>query len=551
MTFSTGLYHQNVAPAQIDVRLQAPIQAPILQNQARGLELFFGKGLEVFSEIFEQREKYKTQMAQIAQENDRRAAELVAGGISSTDAINMAWEENRYKEPKTWGEVGKQNAIADLASKANNGWIGGQSSAITLETAMAQLEAFQRDGIDGIPLEDMDWINGDGLRKLVELTRPSPEVMIALGPNAPGVRNKILNRIVHLSDVYTEKQRQSIRNLEIAGRTADMANMVQDIISGEQIDDETINSVNKFIKSYPDKVNGAATNILKNVLWESSHNGDISNAEELIPLLQPFALRFGIDLEGKEMTDFIRESAIEGNNYVLTDRKEMMNKADMQIEALPPEQKTKENISMIFDGVGFTKDMYDAGDDATVLNNASNIVVSLKRMELDIEEGSRSVADGINLLSSISDSVPFKMEWEENFKDARGRFESKQRGISSLALQMKRDRRDNWTPIGGYYGNQIDKTFSTKVVHDIGDEQKSLTQGASDTATLFLDRKMVDIRRDYVNGIITEEEGEQAIQDLMEITIEGLQLNPNSFVQLSPEQQPEQQIKLTGGMRVR
>ena len=547
MTFSSGIYHQNVAPQQIDVRLQAPIQAPILQNQAKGLELFFGKGLEAFSQIFETREKYKEQMAQIAQENDKRAAQLVEGGISSSDAIQMAWEETRYMIPKTWGEVGKQNSISDLASRANNGWIGGQSSALTLETAIAEIEEIKQNGIDGTPIEDLDWINGDGFRKLVEVTRPSSEVMIALGPNASRVRNKILNRISHLSDVYTEKQRQSILNLEIQGGTADMANMVQDILDGDQIDNELYSKVNKFVESHPDKVKGIATNILKNVLWKSSHNGDISNAEELIPILEPFALRFGIDLDGKEMTDFIRESAIEGNNYVLTDRKEMMNKADMQIEALPPEQKTKENISMIFDGVGFTKDMYDAGDDATVLNNASNIVVSLKKMELDIEEGFRSVENGLNLLSSISDSIPFKIDWEEKFKDARGRFESKQNENKSLALQMKRDRRDNWTPIGGFYGNQVDKTFSTKVVHDIGDEQKSLTQGASDTATLFLDRKMVDIRRDYVNGIISEEEAEQAIQDLMEITIEGLQLNPNSFVQL----QPEQQIKLTGGMRVR
>ena len=541
MTFSSGIYHQNVAPAQIDVSLQAPI----LQNQVKGLETFFGKGLEAFSEIFETRERYKTQMAQIAQENDLRAAQLVEGGISSTDAINMAWEETRYMVPKTWGEVGKQNAISDLASKANNGWVGGQSSALTLETAMAEIEEIKRSGLDGVPLEDLDWINGDGFRKLVEVTRPSSEVMIALGSNASRVRNKILNRISHLSDVYTEKQRQSILNLEIEGGTADMANMVQDILDGDPIDNVLYSKVNKFVESHPDKVNGIAKNILKNVFWKSSYRGDISDAEELIPLLQPFASGFGIDLNGKEMADFIRESAIEGNNYVLTNRKELMNKADMQIEALPPEQKTKENISMIFDGVGFTKDMYDAGDDATVLNNASNIVVSLKRMELDIEEGTRSVDNGLNLLSSISDSVPFKMEWEEKFKDARGRFESKQRGISSLALQMKRDRRENWTPIGGHYGNQVDKTFSTKVIHEIDDERKSLTQGVSDTSTLLLNRKMVDIRRDYVNGFITEEESELAIQDLIEFTLEEILLDPNSFVQ------PEQETNLTGGMRVR
>ena len=550
MTFSTGLYHQNVAPQQIDVRLQAPIQAPILQNQAKGLELFFGKGLEVFSEIFEQREKYKNQMAQIAQENDRRAAELVEGGISSTDAINMAWEETRYMVPKTWGEVGKQNSISDLASRANNGWIGGQSSALTLETAIAEIEELKQNGIDGTPLEDLDWINGDGFRALASATRPSSETMIALGPNASRVRNKILNRISHLSDVYTEKQRQSILNMEIAGGTADMTNMVQDLLDGDPIDNVLYSKVNKFVESHPGRVNEIATNIIKNVFWKTSHNGDISDAEELIPILQPFASRFGIDLDGKEMTDFIRESAIAGNNYVLTNRKELMTKADLQIEALPPEERTKENISMIFEEVGFTKDMYDAGDDAEVLNDASNVISSLKKMELDIEEGYRSVAEGLNLVSSISDSIPFKIDWEERFKDANNKFESRQRGRASLALQIKRDRRENWNPIGGFYGNQVDKTFSTTIIHDVDGDLKSYTQEASDTANLFLNREMVDIRRNYVNGDISEEEGEQAIQDLIEFTIEKLEYNPNSFIQLPSEKQPKQN-NLTGGMRIR
>ena len=261
MAFSTGLYQQNVAPQQQDVRLQAPL----MKQQVDGLASVFGKGLEAFSEVLAQREQYEKEMAAIATANDKRAAQLAASGISSTDAIQMAWEESRYAVPKTWGDVGKQNAISDLAAKANNGWVGGQTSALTVETAMADLNLIQQNGINGVKLEDMNWIDGSGMKALVAATRPSSETMIALGPNAGWVRNQILDKVAHLSDVYTKKQKDNNLLMEKQHGRAQMRNMLGIDLRGEKVDPYLAADVTRYINNNPED----ATQYAEELMWQN------------------------------------------------------------------------------------------------------------------------------------------------------------------------------------------------------------------------------------------------------------------------------------------
>ena len=551
MTFSSGIYHQNVAPAQIDVSLQAPI----LQNQVKGLETFFGEGLEAFSEIFETRERYKTQMAQIAQENDKRAAQLVEGGISSTDAINMAWEETRYMVPKTWGEVGKQNAISDLAIKANNGFISGESSALTLETAMAEIEEIKRSGLDGVPLEDLDWIDGSGFRALANATRPNSETMIALGPNASWVRNQILNRLTVISDEYTEKERQANLQQYISNGQANIRNMLDIDLRGEQVPSQLVNEVNDFIKKNPKDAKDYAKELGIEMIKKSSYNGSIFDGRETYENLQTFLGSFGIYLSPMEADKIIHEAAMMGNKIENDRIKEISSDSSKALNELSIEeiQDPSKTIQILIDN-GFDEEMInETFNDDMVLDKNENFNLPLDAMLLEIQKGNRTVSDGEALIRRMAPySIPLQLKWDTLFQKAQFGANARARGNASLALQMRRERTENFNAGNQYYKSYTEGIFSPDAIHDIDGELKSLNPGVAATAQLGVSRQALEIRRDYVNGVISLEQADQLIQDINDLTLDGLLLNPNSFVQLQPEQtEPTQTTNLTGGIRVR
>lgn len=557
MAFSTGFYSQNVAPAQLDARLQAPL----LKQRVDGLSTVFGKGFEFLTDILEKQEQYKNQMARVAQENDARAADLAESGISSTDAIQMAWEETRYAVPKTWGDVGKQNAVSDLASKANNGWTGGQSSAIVVETGLAQLQDAEENGINGVPLEDFDWINGDGLEKLIQLTRPKPETMLALGPNAKRVRNKLLTRAIKISNNYTKKQKEENIRLEIAGGTANMRNMVQDLIDGDPIDSHLSNQVSSFYQSYPAEAPKIAVGIVEEVLGKTARDNDLVDAEDLIPALTPFASQFGIDLDSMDMTNLMRSAAEAGNKRETLVRTEKIDEAVAKIEALEPEQRTKENFALVFDSVGLTEADYDAGLDAEILNEASNVNTELEAIRLGIGEGTYSLQDGINELAGLSDSIPFNLEWTDKFVKANRGFLSRQRSQRTLDALERRNRAENWRSFKPNIDFKVDTTFSENRGFNLptGQTGARLTPEASEAAKAEAQRAIVDVKRAHDNGEISEEKMWEDI-DKINRSVEYIFMRDlNNFVGLGSNasdtsaegRASPQDLGLTGGIRAR
>ena len=540
MTFSTGLYQQNVAPQQQDVRLSAPL----MRQQVDSLASVFGQGLEAFSEILNTREQYKQEMAAIAQANDKRAAQLAASGISSTDAINMAWEETRYMVPKTWGDVGKQNAISDLAAKANNGWVGGKSSAIVIETAMADIAAIKENGIDGVALDDLNWADGTGLKKLVAATRPKTETMIALGPNATWVRNQIQDRVLHLANVYTEKQRQETLDQYHADGRDQMENLYMIDLNGGEISPYLHQYVTNYIKKNPAKAKEAGYNIIVKHITSESFNKNMADGVTAFEKSLEFATAMGIELDPVEMQKLISREAQAGNEVRLSEITERNENIAADLDKVPYEQYVSNpaipyQIMMKW-GVPLDEiEQLSVEDD--LLNNDSNFNAALNTLSNNIRLGTRTYDDGMNLVRSLAPySVALQSKWGSKFLADQNAYDSQQRAKRSDSRDEKRLRLAYWDSSHDYLIGEMDQNFDPSIVHDVNGELKSFKSDVSKITKRDIRRGLTAIKWDFVNGDLTEEGAQQLGQTLIDINYGGLLLNPDSFIVPAPPPQSTQ-----------
>ena len=554
MTFSTALYQQNIAPAQQDARLSAPL----MKQQVDGLASVFKGGLDLFSYVLEKKEQQKKQMAAIVQASDKRAAQLAASGISSQDAINMAWEESRHMVPKTWGDVSKQNAISDLASKANNGWTGGQSSAIVIETAMADLQAIQQHGIDGVPLEDLSWTNGDGLKKLVAATRPKPETMIALGPNGTWVRNQILDRAIHIADTYTEKERQKTDNQFIQNGVAQMNNLLKADLNGDPIPPYVASYVENFIEKNPAEAKKGAIQIIKQMAAKTSYDGSINDGYELLEKLQPFGLRFGEDTTSIEYQKFVVNEADAGNQNRLTETKENAEDFGKALAKLSLEEKLNRPLmyQLMLDN-GFTPEEIETTtiDDEAIANDPE-IEAIIRDMTIGIRNNQTTVAQGFGVINRLGgDSMYFRNLWGDQFYDAEraaiNQAKTDAREAERSAREARSEIREELKPMEGLISKQIERKFSHTAPIIVNGEIKNFKQDVSELTKAIIDGEWIKIRRMIIKKKVSEEEGIEMFNNLVEVKYGGLLKDPNSFLQIDQPEITNTTTSLMRGMGVR
>lgn len=532
MTFSSGLYLRSAPPAQQDPSLQVPIQA---RSQFDGLQGFFGfldKGLQTWTDVLETRKNYKQQMAQIAQANDARAAQLAASGISAQDAINMAWEETRYAAPKTWAEVGQQNAVSDLAKKANNGWVGHQSSAVVLETATSQLETIVEEGLDGKSLSSLEWINGQGLQQIVRAVMPKPETMIALGKNGAWVRDQIIKRALSISDDYTQQEKDANLADYLRDGGALLRNAAGFVLRGEHIPREVHVSVDEFVRGNPGEAQKLAQEVFESFVEEEAYKKDMVDGVEAGNQLKGFINSLGIPVTEMDIQELARKAAAKGNAVNALKLDEMEDKVKAALAKLPDNEWNAQGIRRVFDSVGFTPEMYDQGLDDYILSKNTRFTTPLEKYELDIREGRETLAGAVSFLHSMTDSASLRVEWLGKFERAQNARESEQRSGRSLALQQGRAWAEVWTADRPFRKEGWESTFSTGKNYEVpGLGETRLLDEYAEEGQRAINKADVGIKQAIRLGELNPEAGQEILDNIEKGVMEGYMRDPDYWVE--------------------
>lgn len=536
MTISSGLYLQQVAPARQDASLQVPLQA---RSQFDGLQNFFGfldKGLKTFTDILDTKKAYEQQMAQIAEANDLRAAQLAASGISATDALDQAWQETRYAVPKTWNEVGKQNAVSDLAMRANNGWIEGQASATVLQTALAGLREIKQKGLNGVDLVDLNWINGEGLQQITKAVMPKAEAMIPLGRNGAWVRDQILKQAIGISNDYTERERK--RNLAgwHADNKAGIQNLATYALSGQPVPQVLAETVRLYQQQDPEAAREAATEIFEDRLRSITRESGVLKGWAEYDLLQPFMARFGVDLSDAEIDDMITEAVVQENRNEEVMEGERIERASDLLARLPDAQINSANVRAAFLEAGFTPEMLDQGAEDEVLSNNSRIVTSLEQATEAINMGTMTLDAGHAYLFNLTDSPAFTTEWTIKMNRAARANEARSRAESGIDREARRERNDEFKADTRFFRDEVE-TLTDALYDPVGlPPNQSLTPTARGDVRRYSNNQLNHFRKLALDGVIDPLDARLRALRMTELFIKNLQLNPAKHFQLPPEE---------------
>ena len=536
MTFSSGLYLRQTPSAQQDPSLQVPISA---QSQFDGLQNFFGfldKGLETFTDVLATKKAYKQQMAKIAQANDARAAQLTASGISSQDAINMAWEETRYAVPQTWAEVGQQNAVSDLALKANNGWVGAQSSATVLETATSQLETIEEKGLNGVSLDSLNWIDGTGLQQIVRAVMPGADAMIPLGKNGAWVRDEILQRALDISDRYTKLERDANLALYLDQGEAQIRNAATFALTGKKIPDQVMVGVADFYEGNKAEASKRALTVFEELIEGTAYKNDAVDGVYAGNALEELMSKFGIFYSDMELQELAREAAVKGNKANDLKVDEVEDGVRTALTNLPDSKWNAQGIRETLDSAGFTQEMYDQGLDADLLGNNTRFTAPLERYELDIRDGTRTVDAAMAYLRSVTDSQPLLLEWEDRFKKAARALLSQRREGRSLALQEARLEGELYREGEPFRRKEWEGVFDQGTGYKVEgiDGWGYLSDEASAYALYNMNEADVRIRQAVFQGKMSYQQGQEALKKIQDGILNDFKRNTLYWYRSTP-----------------
>lgn len=534
MTFSTGIYRTQATPAQIDVRDRAPLFNP---KQFSAVQNVFGQGLEFANDFLEKRQKVQDKLQSLTLEREKRAAELAAGGIDSQTAIMIAFNEHKYKYPKTWADVDKQNAISNLASVTTNGWTGNASAAMSIDAGMAKLNSMVASG----ELDDRSWIDGTGQKYLVNEILPKAETMQGLGPLAPFVTNTLLNRISSVNDKYTDKERKEQLKLYQQGGKDATDNFVNSWLNGDEIDPEVRHRAQTFFEEEPELTKKHLLNetiaVIEKKAWEYDQQDGIDEYIKRKEILE----YYGIDFDLQDATKVANDAAEAGNTQRQNDTKEKMEKIDTDLHQHIVDGGTinTQVITELANKHEVDPDLLLNGDLILGLDVIENEFVE---MENDIRAGRKSLADGEALMFRVLGAVPGHTAiWEKKFQNAEKAWKAEQRAISKQRSDATLLNIAIWKESYEDPLKDLIKTMGKdSYLFDDGSGKgptRTLTEEARLNFTSSINTDKATILKDLYSGKITDPTvANDMIRDIIRVNKNNLKNTPEVFVPLKKEE---------------